>query len=45
MDNKFKRFIPILLALGIVIGIAIGVFYTNLYSETGLGLLKDRRTR
>ena len=40
MDNKFKRFIPILLALGIVIGIAIGVFYTNLYSGNRLGAIK-----
>ena len=32
MDNKYKRFMPILLAVGIVIGIAIGVFYNNLYS-------------
>lgn len=40
MDNKFKRFMPILLAVGIVIGIAIGVFYSNLYSSNRLGVIK-----
>ena len=40
MDNKYKRFMPILLAVGIVIGIAIGVFYTNLYSGNKLGVIK-----
>lgn len=40
MDNKFKRFMPILLAVGIVIGIAIGVFYSNIYSSNRLGVIK-----
>ena len=40
MDNKYKRFMPILLAVGIVIGIAIGVFYNNLYSGNKLGVIK-----
>ena len=40
MDNKYKRFMPILLAVGIVIGIAIGVFYSNIYSSNRLGVIK-----
>ncbi|WP_299233034.1 S41 family peptidase [uncultured Bacteroides sp.] len=40
MDNKYKRFMPILLAVGIVIGIAIGVFYSNIYSGNRLGVIK-----
>ena len=40
MDNKYKRFIPILLAVGIVIGIAIGVFYSNIYSGNRLGVIQ-----
>lgn len=40
MDNKHKRFIPILLAVGIATGIAIGVFYTNLYSGNRPGVIK-----
>ena len=31
---------PILLAVGIVIGIAIGVFYSNIYSSNRLGVIK-----
>ncbi len=41
MDNKYKRFMPILLAVGIVIGIAIGVFYSNIYSSNRLGVIKE----
>lgn len=40
MDNKYKRFMPILLAVGIVIGIAIGVFYSNIYSGNRLGVIQ-----
>ena len=40
MDNKYKRFMPILLAVGIVIGIAIGVFYSNIYSDNRLGVIQ-----
>lgn len=40
MNNKYKRFMPILLAVGIVIGIAIGVFYSNIYSSNRLGVIK-----
>lgn len=41
MNNKSTRFIPILLAIGIVVGIAIGTFYANNFAGNKLGVINS----
>lgn len=41
MNNKSTRFIPILLAIGIVVGIAIGTFYANNFAGNKLGVINN----
>ena len=41
MNNKSTRFMPIILAVGIVLGIAIGTFYANRFSGHSLGVINS----
>lgn len=41
MNNKSTRFIPIMLAIGIVVGIAIGTFYANNFAGNKLGVINS----
>ena len=44
-QNKSSRFVPVLMALCIVIGIVIGTFYANHFSGNRLSIINSSRNK
>ena len=42
--NKSNRFMPIIMAICVVVGILLGSFFSNHFSGNRLNIVKDRKS-